>query len=83
MFKNILERKEAFPDDKNNYLKKVENLIKNWQFFHLLILDKTGKENVFSDMIKQKKRLSRLKTTTFKSQEIQMFLRARKRLFRL
>ena len=65
VFKNILERKEAFPDDKNNYLKEVENLIKKCQFFHLLILDKTGKENVFSNMIKQKNAFQDYKNNYF------------------
>ena len=28
---------------------------KNWQFFHLFILDKTGKEKVFYDILDKKK----------------------------
>ena len=30
-------------------------LVKNWQFFHLFILGKTGHENVFYDTLDRKK----------------------------
>jgi len=29
-------------------------LVKNWQFFHLFILDKIGQESVFHDISKRK-----------------------------
>ena len=35
-------------------------LVKHWQFFLLFILDKIGRENVFPDTLKRKKRPSRL-----------------------
>ena len=35
-------------------------LVKHWQFFFLFILHKIGRENVFPDTLKRKKRPSRL-----------------------
>ena len=35
-------------------------LVKRWQFFLLFILGKIGRENVFHDTLKRKKRPSRL-----------------------
>ena len=36
-------------------------LVQKWPFFHLFFLGNIGQENVFYDIIEQKKRLSRLK----------------------
>ena len=35
-------------------------LVKNWQFFHLFILDKIGLKNAFYDTLDKKKRRFRL-----------------------
>ena len=65
MFDDILYRKKSFLDNKNINFKKSNNCIflkgfvcgfnQNLKIFQLLILGKTGKENVFDDIINTKK----------------------------
>ena len=65
VFDDILERKSACLDYKNKKLKKVEKLrfskgVSPWflykkkKFFYLLILGKTGQENVLDEILERK-----------------------------
>ena len=48
-------------------------LVQKWPFFQLFFLGNIGQENVFYDILEQKKRLSRPKTRSSKSQKIDVF----------
>ena len=71
LFYDILERKNAFLDNKNKNFKKSKNWhfskgvnpwfwSKNGHFGNFLFLGNIGQKNVFCDILEQKKRLSRL-----------------------
>ena len=71
VFYDILERKNTFVGYKNKQFKKSKNchfskgvnpwfLDKNGFFDNFFFFSKIGHENVFCDILKQKKRLSRL-----------------------
>ena len=71
VFYDILEQKNAFLGYKNKKFKKSKNWhfsrgvnpwfrSKNGNFSRLFFLGNIGKENVFHDILEQKKRLSRL-----------------------
>ena len=46
---------------------------KNWQFFHLFILGKIGKEKVFYDILDKKKPFKTIKISSWKSRTIEIF----------
>ena len=49
-------------------------LVEKWSFFQLFFLGNIGKENVFYDILEQKKRLSKaIKTRSPKSRKIDIF----------
>ena len=71
VFEDILERKNAFLGYKNKKFKKTKNWhffkgvnpwfwSKNGHFSNLFFLGNVGQENVFYDILEEKKRLSRL-----------------------
>ena len=65
VFSDILERKKAFIAYKNKEWQKIEKLaflkkgssmvlVKKWDFFHVFIVAKIGKEKVSVDILKKK-----------------------------
>ena len=77
VFYDILERKNAFLGYKNTKLKKSKNWdfsrgVSPWfwskidQYFHLLIKDKIGQENVFYDILERKNAFLGYKNTKLK-----------------
>ena len=48
-------------------------LVKNFEFFHFLILSNIRKENVFYDILEKKKPFSTIKTRSSKTQKIDIF----------
>ena len=48
-------------------------LVKKWPFFRLFFLGNIGQENVFYDILKRKKALLAIKTTSSKSGKIDIF----------
>ena len=71
VFYDILERKNGFLSPKNKKLKKSKNshftkgvkpvvLVQKWPFFQLFFLANIGNENVFYDILEQKKCLSKI-----------------------
>ena len=56
MFGDVLDRKEAFPDNKNMYLIGPKNriLVKNSNFLHCLFLLKIGPVMMFRDVSHRK-----------------------------
>ena len=48
-------------------------LVENWPFFHFIILGVVGQENVFYDILKQKKPFQTLKTKRFKPGRVEIF----------
>ena len=84
VFDDILERKKAFLYYKKHKVKKVENqnfskgvspwfLIKNLKFFHLFIIVKISKQNVFDDILERKKAFLYYKKHKVKKVENQNF----------
>ena len=49
--------------------------VKNFEFFHFLILRNIRKENVFYDILEKKKPFSTIKTRSSKSRKIDIFER--------
>ena len=79
VFKSVQERKKAFPDYRNNKLKKSKisdysmDLVKNWQFFHPLIIGEIGQENVFEYIRERKKAFPDYKNNKLKKPKIWNF----------
>ena len=48
-------------------------LVEKWPFFQLSFLGNIGQENVFYDILKRKKALLAIKTTSSKSGKIDIF----------
>ena len=78
MFYDILERKNAFPGDKNKKFKKWKNCefskpVSPWfwskidYFVHLFILGNIGQENVFYDILEQENAFLGCKSKKFKN----------------
>ena len=76
-FYNILKRKNAFLGYKNKRFKKAKKWhfskavnpwfwSKNWPFFLLLFLGNVGQENLFYDILEQKKSFLAYKNNKFK-----------------
>ena len=75
VFYDILERKNAFLAYKNNKFKESKNwhfsmvLVQKWPFFELFFITNIGKENVFTNILKQKNAFLGYKNNTFKKSE--------------
>ena len=79
VFKSVQERKKSLSEYRNNKLKKSKisdfsmDLVKNWQFFHPLIIGEIGQENVFEYIRERKKAFPDYKNKKFKKSNIWNF----------
>ena len=79
VFYDIQERKNAFLGYKNNRIKTSKNshfpmvLVQKWPFWQLFFLGSIGRENVFYDILNEKRPFKAIKTRRLKSRKIEIF----------
>ena len=93
VFYDIVDDRNAFLDNKNKKLKKVEKLeffqrglsmvlVKNWKFFQIFSLGKIGQKNVFYDILEGRNAFLDYKNKKLKKSKNRDFSKGVSRWFR-